>query len=101
MESINFVITKIIRYRYSHLNVQQLLISVLKNVNVTVIQFKNELLLSILGDVLLNSIFKFIACFSDLVKVVFPFVYSFNFHFELHEGKIKCIVTGTALQMTL
>ena len=71
-----------------------------QNVNVTVIQFKSKLLLSTSGDVLLNSIFKFIVCFGDLVKVVFAFVYCFDFHSELHKEKLKCIILDTALYST-
>ena len=70
-----------------------------QNVNAIVIQFKSKLLLSTSGDVLLNPIFKFIACFSGLIKVVFAFVYRFNFNSELHDEKIKRILIDTALQI--
>ena len=58
-----------------------------QNVYVTVIQFKSKLLVFTSGDVLLNPVFKFILCFSGLIKVVLAFVHCFSFHFKLYKMK--------------
>ena len=58
-----------------------------QNVYVTVIQFKSKLLVFTSGDVLLDPVFKFIVCFSGLVKVVLAFVHCFSFYFKLYEMK--------------